>query len=80
MPNILCKKYFNQKSVEVQRWTLGILVRGGATGGAGGATAPHKGFKKGKILKYGVFSCIKISFSDIFNKEIHALRGLLLRF
>ena len=41
---------------------------------------PPKGFKKRKIIKYGVFSCIKISFSVIFNKEIHALRGLLSQF
>ena len=56
-----------------------LYVRGGAIGGQG-VTTPPKGFKKGKILKYGVFSCIKISFSDIFNKEIHALRGLLSQF
>ena len=39
--------------------------------------------KKGKIKKYGVFSCIKvtkISFSVIFNEEIHALEGFLSRF
>ena len=58
---------------------VALEARGGATGGAGG-NRPPKDFKKGKILKYGVFSCIKISFSDIFNKEIHALRGLLSRF
>ena len=51
-------------------WGLG--VRGG--------DRPPKGFKKGNKLKYGVFSCIKISFSVIFNKEIHALRGFLSRF
>ena len=56
------------------------IGRGGATGGTGGATAPLKVSKKEKKLKYGVFSCIKISFSVIFNKEIHALRGLLSRF
>ena len=41
---------------------------------------PPKDFKNGK---YGVFSCIKdikISFSVIFNEEIHALKGLLSRF
>ena len=53
--------------------------RHGGGGGAGG-DRPPKGFKKGKLLKYEVFSCIKMSFSVIFNKEIHALRGLLLRF
>ena len=39
--------------------------------------------KKGKMKKYGVFSCIKvseISFSVIFNEEIRALGGLLSRF
>ena len=38
--------------------------------------------KKGKIRTLWVFSfvgVIKISFSFILNKEIHALRGLLLR-
>ena len=61
-------------------WLLqGRRHRGGG-GGAGGATAPLKVSKKEKKLKYGVFSCIKISFSVIFNKEIHALRGLLSRF
>ena len=49
-------------------------------GGGAGGRPPPKGFKKWKILKYGVFSCIKMSFSVIFNKEIHALRGLLSRF
>ena len=57
--------------------TQGRRQRGG---GARGATAPPKVSKKGKKLKYGVFSCIKMSFSVIFNKEIHALRGLLSRF
>ena len=40
-------------------------------------------FQKGrnmKYIKYGIFSCIKTSFSVIFNKEIHALRGLLSQF
>ena len=41
----------------------------------GGGTRGNKGFKKGKIIKYGVFSSIKISISVTFNKEIHALRG-----
>ena len=43
-------------------------------GGAEGARAPIYGFKKGKMRKWGVFSGIKlirISFSVIFNKEIH---------
>ena len=44
-----------------------------------GGNCPLK-VSKEKKLKYGVFSCIKISFSVIFNKEIHALRGLLSRF
>ena len=44
-----------------------LLLRGGATGG--------RGFKKGKIMKYGIFSCIKISFSVIFNKEIMLWEG-----
>ena len=49
-------------------------------GGVKGAKAPLKISKKGKIKKYGVFSCIKvikISFSVIFNEEICALEGLL---
>ena len=55
--------------------------RGRITGGQRGKSSP-KGFKKKKkkIRKYGVFSCIKvikISFSVIFNEEIHALGGLL---
>ena len=45
-----------------------------------GGDRPPKSFKKGKKIKYGVFSCIEISFSVIFNKEIHSLRGLLSRF
>ena len=49
-------------------------------GGGQGATTPLKVSKKEKKIKYGVFSCIKMSFSVIFNKEIHALRGLLSRF
>ena len=44
-------------------------------GEKGAAALP--GLKKGKIIKYGVFSCIRMSFYVIFNKEIHALRGLL---
>ena len=51
-------------------------------GGARGAKAPLKISKKGKMKKY-VFSgikVIKISFSVIFNEEIHALEGLLSRF
>ena len=59
-----------------------VVVRGGAIGGKG-AKAPLKISKKGKMKKYGVFSCIKvikISFSVIFNEEIHALEGLLSRF
>ena len=57
---------------------LSICDRGGATGGQGGDRPPLKVSKKEK--KYGVFSCVKISISVIFNKEIHALRGLLSRF
>ena len=53
---------------------------GGGGGGGAGGDRPPKGFKKGKILKYGIFSCIKLSFSDIFNKEMHALRGFLSRY
>ena len=53
--------------------------RGGVTGRAGGVgNCLTEGFKKGKIIKYGVFSCIKISFSVIFIGN--ALRGLLSRF
>ena len=51
------------------------MIRGGM-----GDDSPPESFKKRKKLKYGVFSCIKISFSVIFNKEIHALRGLLSQF
>ena len=49
--------------------------RHGGGGGQGGISPP-KDFKKGKMEKYGVFSCIKvikISFSVIFNEEIRAL-------
>ena len=56
---------------------------GGGGGGARGQKPPLKISKKGKIKKYGVFSCIKvikISFSVIFNEEIRALDGLLSRF
>ena len=53
-------------------------TRGGATGGGGGGG--DRPLKVSKKIKYGVFSCIKISFSVIFKKEIHALRGLLSRF
>ena len=70
----------NSTSGAFQKTTIN---RGVATGGGGGAGGrpPPKGFKKKrKILKYGVFSCIKISYSVILNKEIHALRGLLSRF
>ena len=41
---------------------------GAAPQGGRGATAPLKVSKKGKNLKYVVFSCIKMSFSVIFNK------------
>ena len=61
-----------------------IYVQGRRHGGGGkGAKAPLKISKKGKIKKYGVFSCIKVikmSFSVIFNEEIRALEGLLSRF
>ena len=61
------------------RWPrAGAAPRGG--GGARGATAPLKVSKKKKKNKYGVFSCIKISFSVILCKEMHALRGLLSQF
>ena len=43
-----------------------MLKQGRHHGGGGGGGRPPKGFKKGKI-----------SFSVIFNKEIHTLRGLL---
>ena len=57
----------------------------GAVPWGGGAKAPVKISKKGKIKKkYGVFSCIKIiqiRFSVIiFNEEICALEGLLSSF
>ena len=57
-----------------------MCTRGGATGERGGGGHPKVSFKKGKMIKYGVFSCIKMSFSVIFDKEIHALRGLLSQF
>ena len=54
-----------------------------AMGGEGGKSPP-KDFKKGENEKnMGYFHAskvIKISFSVIFNKEIHALEGLLSRF
>ena len=61
---------------------FGLQLRGGAIGDRG-AKAPLKIQRKGKILKYGVFSyikVIKISFSVIFNEEIRALEGLLSQF
>ena len=67
--------YIYHQTVSKQCFLAGAAPQGGQ-----GGDRPPKGFKKGKILKYGVFSCIKISFSDIFNKEIHALRALLSRF
>ena len=51
-------------------------------GGKGGVNAPY-GFQKREKLRLWVISCvggIKISFSFMLNKEIHALRGLLLQF
>ena len=65
-------------SVNGQEGQLFLETAGSPGAVPPGGTAPPKGFKKRK--KYGVFSCIKISFSVIFNKEIHALRGLLSRF
>ena len=59
-----------------------VDIRGSATGGARGGEGPH-GFQEREKLKDFVFSCvgvIEISFSYILNKEIHALRALLLRF
>ena len=53
----------------------GVAPRVG--GGGRGATTPLKVSKKEKKIRFGVFSCIKISFSVIFNNEIHGLRGLL---
>ena len=56
---------------------------GGGDNGGKGAKAPLKILKKGKMKNYGVFSCIKvieISFSVIFNEEIHVLEGLISRF
>ena len=55
-----------------------LLINAGVAlwGGGQGEKAPLKISKKGKMQKYGVFSCIKVnktSFSVIFNKEIHAL-------
>ena len=60
----------------IRNWTH---TQGRRHGGQG-VTAPLKVSKKEKKIKYGVFSCIKISFSVIFDKEIHALRRLLSRF
>ena len=60
-----------------------VLNSGGAMGGGQGGKSPLKISKKGKMTKYGVFSCIKVikmSFSVIFNEEIGALEGLLSRF
>ena len=54
--------------------------RGGTMGEGRGGKNPLKVSKQGKIRKCGVFSCIKVikmSFSVIFNKEIHAVEGLL---
>ena len=48
-------------------------IRCGAKGGGREAKAPLKISKKVKMNKYGVFSCIKISFSVIFNEEIRLL-------
>ena len=48
-----------------------------------GQKPPSWRFTKWKIWKCGAFSCIKaikISFSVIFNEEIHALEGLLSQF
>ena len=55
------------------------ICRGSAIGRAEGAKNPLKISKKGKIRKHVIFLCIKvikISFSVIFNKEIHALEGI----
>ena len=60
-------------------WFLGRGHRRGAEG----AKVPLEVSENGKIPKCGVFSCIKvleISFSVIFNEEIHALEGLLSQF
>ena len=46
-------------------YTQGRRHRGGQ-----GGDRPLKVSKKEKKLKYGVFSCIKMSFSVIFNNEI----------
>ena len=86
--NNINQLYFTQRangvgfthSRQLQPRITAIFVMYGAAPWGGGGRLPPKGFKKGKKLKYGVFSCIKISFSVIFNKEIHALRGLLSRF
>ena len=55
--------------------------RGGATGGQGRRMLPLRFSEKGKIRRLWVLSCVgvKSSFSFILSKEIHALRGLLLR-
>ena len=55
-------------------------TRGGTTGGKGGKCPPMV-FRKGKIRRLWVPSCVsvfRISFSFILNKEIDALRGPLL--
>ena len=53
----------------------------GAVPWGGGAKNPNS-FKKGKKEVIGIFmiKVIKISFSVIFNEEIHALEGLLSQF
>ena len=57
----------SNNTVELEHYMQGR--RRGATGGGGqGGDRPPKSFKKRKNLKYGVFSCIKMSFSVIFNK------------
>ena len=60
-----------------------LTPKGGAMVGGTKAPLPYRFQNKGKMKKYGVFSCIKvikISFSVIFNEEICALEGLLSRF
>ena len=39
---------------------LNLISRGGAIGGHGGKSPPKKFQKKGKIKKYGEFSCTKL--------------------
>ena len=63
----------------MDRFKNKLKSRSGAIGGQ----KPPKDFKKGKMNKYVVFSCIKvikIGSSVIFNEEIRALEGLLSRF